>query len=164
MEGLPYDFASEEDDEDIDKKKPSRRSISAAELLKDIPKDQELEKSDEEKPELTREFEPSVLEEVGDNAPELDGEAPLEHLSRPEAEAIAQVMASDRLQEIGVEEEEVSSESLAAENFFKMLKQPAILTKPIAKQCRSWAKQPLALRLKILRLRPKRLHQSIRRY
>jgi len=124
MEGLPYDFESDdEDSEVIAPKKPAKRPLPAAEIIKkevspetEAPK---VEQSEEKEPQQSEELEPLEAEDLDDNAPELDGEAPLEHLSRPETEAIAQTMASERLAEIEVEEDEVSSESLAAESFLE---------------------------------------------
>jgi len=118
MEGLPYDFGNEEDDEALDKKKAEKRPTISRELLTAVSKDQKFEKATEKSPETVEEIDPSNDQEIADNAPELDAEAPLEHLSNIETEVIAQAMASDRLAEIEVSEE-VSSESLAAASFLE---------------------------------------------
>ena len=52
--------------------------------------------------------------------PELEAEASVEHLNEPEIAAIAQTIASERLEEIHIQEPEVPrSEDLAAESFLE---------------------------------------------
>jgi hypothetical protein len=124
MEGLPYDFGIEDDDDDDKNKEKSsekKKKDPTSSLIEAIKADIEAEhdKADKEVKEVSHEslFE---SEEDLDIAPELDAEAPLEHLSRVEHDAIAQTLASERLNEIKeVAEDEITSADLAVESFLE---------------------------------------------
>lgn len=122
MEGLPYDFGIEDDpdDEDGSKEKKSKKlSTSLIEALK-IDHEEDKEDSVEEEAKVpSKEKLLETKEEDIDIAPELDAEAPLEHLSRVETEAIAQTIASERLLEVQEESAEPTSQTLAAESFLE---------------------------------------------
>ncbi len=123
MEGLAYDFGGEKEEKDKDAEakpeKPSKieligssdedsaekpRSALSELLLKTT-----LEKNSEK-----------LNEEPADLNPELEAEASVEHLNEPEIVAVAQTIATDRLEEIKSQEPEVpKSEDLAAESFLE---------------------------------------------
>ncbi|HEY1645761.1 MAG TPA: hypothetical protein VGF75_05320 [Candidatus Saccharimonadales bacterium] len=121
MEGLPHDFgieADKDDDDDDGLEKKSKKSGSLAEALKTKPE----VKEDKEPKALTKEsLIDSHFEKEDDVAPELDAmeEAPLKYLSKAETEAITQTMASERLDVLQEKDQEVTSESLAAESFLE---------------------------------------------
>lgn len=124
MEGLAYDFNTEDEEEDdqdtaeIKEKSPSL-AISLIEALKNKP-----EKEDSKELSLSEEHESiEGLVEITDKAPELDSEAPLNYLSQEETKAVNQTIAADRLEEIQTADEiEITSETLAAESFLENVK------------------------------------------
>lgn len=127
MEELPNDFGKEEDPDDDDEssseKKDKKLAVNLIESLKEKVKDKEKDKvvdSEEERQAtletLTKEALLETSEEEQDIAPELDGEAPLSHLSREEGAAIAQIKAKNRLEQLQPpeESEELTSDDMAA--------------------------------------------------
>ena len=117
MEGLAYDYNIEEDPDDDKDKKTEKKKRHLA-ILEAIQESEEEKKEEDSSPDPHEE---AVREEAEQNdvAPELDAEAPLEHLSRVEREAIAQVIASERLARIRNGSQELSNESLAAESLLE---------------------------------------------
>jgi hypothetical protein len=124
MEGLPFDFGAEDDDSDDQGDKKGSKKSKNQRAVKNLasvlsredksPKDQK-----EDKPEVDAKPEKDGSLD-SDKTPELDTEAPIEHLSRVETEAINQTLASERLKEIhDIDTEGVSPETIASENFLE---------------------------------------------
>jgi hypothetical protein len=113
------DFSNPDDDseKDQDEKDSSSNPLSAKNLLELFSKPAKVGEQSEDiftAPEI-----PKTTEEL-DKTPELDTEAPLEHLSRVEELAISQTLAEERLQEVQVEAEgEVDNEHIAAINYLE---------------------------------------------
>jgi hypothetical protein len=119
MEGLAYDFGVE-DDEDKDAEDKQEKKSRLLEVVRDEPEDAEKDQDAEDvTPSKERLLEIDESEAI-DTAPELNAEAPLEHISEPEAEAISQTIAVERLDEVHLEiVHEPTHESLAAESFLE---------------------------------------------
>lgn len=125
MEELPFDFDS--DDDDVDQKPDKKRSSKAqpkaigkeaVDLYSLISEPKEPSQKQDKKEDTQAEKVNERVLEV-DNNPELDTEAPVEHLSSVEIEAINQTLAADRLDEIEsiLEGDALEPEDQAAETF-----------------------------------------------
>ncbi len=122
MEGLAYDFGGEKEDKDKDAEDGPEKPTRAE--ARDKRDDESAEKT---KPTLS-ELLKNTIEKIGEELPEeptdlnpeLEAEASVEHLNEPEVAAIAQTIATDRLEEIYAEGPEIpKSEDLAAESFLE---------------------------------------------
>lgn len=102
----PEDSDIEEDDDSVDSKKKKKLAKSIAEIFK-------IEEEKVEKPEKNEELKEIKI----DTNPELDTEAPVEHLSEVEIEDISRTLAHERLLEI--DQEEYESESNSVINFLQ---------------------------------------------
>jgi hypothetical protein len=117
MEGLPFDSGAE-DDSDSKKKdsKKSKERVVGKELV-----DLVGLKDKAPKAEASQEKQQPIEKLNSDKTPELDTEAPVEHLSQVESEAIAQTLAGQHLQQIRNQEPATTPEQIATENFLENL-------------------------------------------
>lgn len=124
MSKFPEDvFNSHEDDEEEDddsKPSTSTTSTSAAEAILNLfKKEQKPESEKEQAPEEKDTGHEELLIEP-DKTPELDSEAPFEHLSEVEELAINQALAEDRLRDVRTETEaEPAPEQQAAQDYLE---------------------------------------------